>query len=696
MLKYATEQFQGRDEDASLADQKRRAKRCLYYALGVGLAAILLGLTVLAGWGFDIEAIKSIRPGWASMKPNTAVGFILAGAALALPLLGTDWPLRRVAAAFAIALTALGVITVIQYLAQTDLGIDRILLVRQDTEFLPGRPAPITAFNFTLLGAALLLLTIRSASARSAAQMCAVPALALSYLGLIGYALSASSLYQIPGFVSVAFHTALGQMALGLGVIAAAPETGLMRLLIGASEGSRLARRLMLLSTILFPALGWVRLKAEALGLVTPEMGVAIVIAITLVIFTSVILLPIEALIRAEGERKELNAAVAASQRAESTFRNVLNAAPDGMLVVDEQGRIMMANVEAEDLFGYTREELMGEKVEMLVPDRVRGHHKEHRAKFSRAPSKRPMSQGLKLSGRRKDGVEVPIEIALSPLELDTGQVIIVSIRDISERLHFYEALDRKNVELERASRAKDHFLANMSHELRTPLTVILGFARTLKMKAAGKLNPMQEKQVAKIETNADHLLALLNELLDLAKIESGDAEISLEPVDLPAILKDVATSMQPAAKNKGLDLTVQTPRRLQLARSSGRIIRQILENLISNSIKYTDEGSVRVLVETESSTGRIETRIHVIDTGIGIKPEHDEKLFQPFVRLDESGPNNGTGLGLHLSRNMAKALGGQLVYESVYGEGSTFTLVLVEDFNVRGIAPGSARPDAA
>jgi PAS domain S-box-containing protein len=560
---------------------------------------------------------------------------------------------------------------------------------------LPGRPAPITALNFTLLGVAIFLLTVRSASARSAAQLFAVPALALSYLAMIGYGLSASSLYQIPGFVSVAFHTALGQMLLSLGVITAAPETGLMRLLIGDNQGSRLARRLMLLSVVLFPALGWIRLKAETLGLVTPEMGVAIVIAITLVIFISVILLPVEALIRSEVERKELSAAVVASKRAESTFRNVLNAAPDGMLVVDEQGHIMMANVEAEDLFGYTRDELMGQKVELLVPDRVRAHHTKHRANFWRAPSKRPMSQGMKLAGRRKDGVEVPVEIALSPLKTDTGQVIIVSIRDISERLRFYEALDRKNVELERASQAKDHFLANMSHELRTPLTVILGFSRTLKMKAAGSLNSQQEHQVKKIETNADHLLALLNELLDLAKIESGTAEISLEPVDLPAILEDVATSMRLAAKNKGLDLTVQCPRRLQLARSSGRMIRQILENLISNGIKYTDEGSVRVVVETESSISHVETRVHVIDTGIGVKPEHSEKLFQPFVRLDESGTNSGTGLGLHLSRNMAESLGGRLVHESVYGAGSTFTLVLVENLHAHG-APAATRPDAA
>jgi PAS domain S-box-containing protein len=696
MQESASSQFEIEDGDASLTRQQKRAGKCMAFAAAIGIAAILLGLVVLGAWVLDIQTIKSIRPGWASMKPNTALGFILAGAALSLPLLRKGWPWRTAAAGFAMATAALGAITVIQYVAQADLGIDRILLAREDTEFLPGRPAPITALNFTMLGVALFLLTIRSASIRSAAQLFAVPALALSYLAMMGYALSATSLYQIPGFVSVAFHTALAQVLLSVGVMIGSPDAGMMRLLIGDNEGSRLARRLILLSIVLFPALGWLRLQAETLGLVTPEMGVAILVALTFVIFVSVVLLPTEALVRSEVERKELSVAVAASQRAENTFRNVLNAAPDGMLVVDEQGRIMMANVETEDLFGYTRDELMGEKVELLVPDRVRGHHKKHRADFWRAPSKRPMSQGLKLAGRRKDGVEVPVEIALSPLQTDTGQVIIVSIRDISERLRFYEALDRKNIELERASRAKDHFLANMSHELRTPLTVILGFARTLKMKAAGKLNPMQEKQVAKIETNADHLLALLNELLDLAKIESGDAEISLEPVDLPAILKDVATSMQPAAKNKGLDLSVQTPRRLQLARSSGRIIRQILENLISNSIKYTDEGSVRVVVETESSIGRIETRIHVIDTGIGIKPEHDEKLFQPFVRLDESGPNNGTGLGLHLSRNMAKALGGQLVYESVYGEGSTFTLVLVEDFNVRGIAPGSARPDAA
>ncbi len=561
-----------------------------------------------------------------------------------------------------------------------DFGIDQALFPNDDNEFLPGRPAPITAFNFTLLGVAFILLYTKVTALRAAAQMVAVPVLTLSYVALIGYGLSASSLYQIPGFVSVAFHTAVGQLLLGVGTMAASPETGIVRLLISRGQGSRLARRLVLISVLLFPLLGWLRIEAEIAGLITAEMGVALLITITLIIVLSFILLPIEALARGEVERERLGAAVVASKRAENTFRNVLEAAPDGMLVVDRAGAIIMANTEVEKLFGYSHDELLGQSVDMLVPTQHQHPHVNRRDSFWRAPSTRPMGQGSKLAGLRKDGSEVPVEIALSPVQTDAGDLVISSIRDISERVRFFEALHDKNVELERAAKAKDHFLANMSHELRTPLTVIIGFVRTLMMKIAGPLTAEQERQVAKIETNATHLLALLNDLLDLAKVQSGTEEISLEPVDLRSVVDEVETSLRPLAERKGLALEIACPPKYSLNRSSRRIILQILLNLANNSIKFTEKGVVRVVVERGPQSKQAATRIHVIDTGMGIRPEDQGKLFQPFTQLNPNANEGGTGLGLHLSRNLARSLGGDVTFRSLYGEGSTFTLILRDE----------------
>ena len=658
----------------------KRLKQSLTVAAAIGVASVLLGLVVLGAWVFDVDAITSIKPDWATMKPNTALGFVFAGAALCLMQLRTRsaWAIPA-AAACALATAAIGSLALVQYFLQVDFGINHAMFPAAEADFSAGQPAPITAFNYTMLGAALLLLCTRTSALRVAAQMLSVPALALSYLALLSYILSASSLSQVAGFSSVALHASVGQTLLGVAVMASSPETGITRMLLSRGEGGHLTRRLVLLCIVLFPLLGWLRVKAEAMGLITTEMGVAFLISVTLVIFLSFILLPVEALMRAEIEQERLGAAIVASKRAENTFRNVLNAAPDGMLVVDQSGKIVMTNAEAEKLFGYTKDEMIGQPLEFLVPMDSRGAHEKHRATFWRDPSKRPMSQGMKLAARRKDGCEIPVDIALNPLQTETGGQVVVSIRDISERMRFFEALSDKNVELERALKAKDHFLANMSHELRTPLTVILGFVKTLMMGAAGPLNHGQEKQASRIEANATHLLSLLNDLLDLAKVESGREEISLEPVDLRSVLEEVEASLRPLAERKGLALEVNCPPKHDLGRSSRRTLIQILLNLANNSIKFTDSGSVRIVVERAPGNNQAVTRIHVIDTGIGIRPEDQDKLFRPFLQLNPDANRGGTGLGLHLSRSLARSLGGDVTFRSHYGQGSTFMLILRE-----------------
>jgi PAS domain S-box-containing protein len=653
-----------------------RAAQCLAVASAIGIAIALLGVVVLGGWIFDIQAIKSIDPDWATMKANTALGFILSGGALYF-VQDRSAHGRIIALLLAGATTVFGLITLTQYFGNFSLGIDQAIFSTQETTLSPGRPAPITAINFTLLGSALLFLCARGRMIRGISQMIAIPALALSYLSLLGYLFSAGSLYQVPGFTTVAMHTAAGQLLLSLAVIASSPETGITRILASESRAGHLGRYLVLLSVILFPLLGWLRSEAVATGIISTEMSIALLISVTLATALAFVLLPLEALIRAEVERERLSTAIAASQHAATTFRNVLNAAPDGMLVASQSGKIVMANAEAEKLFGYERSEMIGQPVELLVPPRrVQAKHRES---FWDSTSKRPMAQGLRLTGCRKDGSEVPVEVSLSPLETETGKVVIASIRDITERKRFYKTLEEKNAELERASKAKDHFLANMSHELRTPMTIIIGFVKTLLMQSSGPLNPEQERQTKKIEANATHLLSLLNDLLDLAKVQSGTTEISFEPVDLRSVAEDLEAWLQPLAQQKGLALSLECPARIDLAHSNRRTILQILQNLAGNSIKFTDSGSVRIVVERIFVADRMETRVHVIDTGVGIKAEDHEKLFRPFSQLSKSNASKGTGLGLHLSRQLAQALGGDIVCESNYGQGSTFTLVLPE-----------------
>jgi signal transduction histidine kinase len=257
-------------------------------------------------------------------------------------------------------------------------------------------------------------------------------------------------------------------------------------------------------------------------------------------------------------------------------------------------------------------------------------------------------------------------------------------IRGLNEalelRVHERTAqLEAANYELEQVSRSKDHFLANMSHELRTPLNAIIGFTGTLLMKLPGPLTADQEKQLKTIQSSARHLLALINDVLDLTKIESGKIELRLVPVVCQEVVREVAAALRPLAEQKGVALEITAPMQDLIVLADRRAVNQILINLVNNAIKFTDSGAVCVDLRRHDADGVMLTEISVQDTGIGIRAEDQSKLFQAFTQVDSSSTrwHEGTGLGLYLSQRLAGLLGGSITFRSEYGAGSTFTLAL-------------------
>ncbi|MBL8535681.1 MAG: response regulator [Betaproteobacteria bacterium] len=388
-------------------------------------------------------------------------------------------------------------------------------------------------------------------------------------------------------------------------------------------------------------------------------------------------------------------------QRAEA----LLQAAPDPVVIVDEEGRVAVVNARAEEVFGWSRDEMVGHPVEMLIPPARRGGHVSMRHSYVSAPRARAMGADRELFACRKDGSVFPVDVSLSPLLTPEGTLVISMIRDVTDRRRIEREIRELNVTLERrvaertlqleeANRAKSDFLANMSHELRTPLNSIIGFSEMLNDGVVGDLSDKQRRFCADIFDAGTHLLSLINDILDLSKVEAGMLQLETAPVDVVALLKASTLVVRERALKQRIRLSVDVHSRLDTMLSDERKLKQIVYNLLSNAVKFTPEGgSVALrawrcmrdavalaphwpgrLLPMPSDGAQEFLAVEVEDSGIGIAEDDLHRLFEPFVQVDGSATrrHSGTGLGLALVRRLAELHGGTVGISSSPGAGTS------------------------
>jgi PAS domain S-box-containing protein len=347
---------------------------------------------------------------------------------------------------------------------------------------------------------------------------------------------------------------------------------------------------------------------------------------------------------------------------AEEKFRLAVEACPNGMVMTDRDGTMVMVNTEIEQQFGYLRDELIGRTVEMLVPVRLRDQYAMQRQAFNRNPQTRRIGAGPALFGLRKDGSEFPVEVGLTPIRISNGLLVLGVIVDVSERKH--------------VERLKDEFVATVSHELRTPMTSISGSLGLLMGQWAGKLPEPATRLLAIAHKNSQRLVRLIDDILDIEKLEADRVVFQLSRVDIRPLLEQVIESNRGFAESYGVHV------RLDDASADGDVnvdpdrLAQVITNLLSNAIKFSPSGD-EVLVAVEDR-GPI-LRISVRDHGSGVPADFKSHMFEKFAQADatSSREKGGTGLGLSIVKQIVERLHGHVGFDDAPGGGTIFTVDL-------------------
>ncbi len=648
------------------------------YIATAAVICMLISFLALIGWAFDIETLKSGLPGYITMKVNTAILFGLMALTL-LTVRKKSPSLLYLPALFSVLVILASSATLAEYLMSIDLGIDQIFV--KDWQgvggrFPPGRLAPITALNFIFLSLSFLIDYFRGRRAAVLSQLCAALVLFASVQGLVGYVIGLTYLFGSAFYTQMAIHTALAFSLLASAKLLLHRDRGFVQSFTAKSPTARMTRWMLIMAAFVPPLVKWVGQLGLNAGLYDQDFSQLIQIFGITALMAVLIVTAGGALFRTELERMKRQVELLESEEkfrvlVETTAQIVWTANSAGARVEDSPSwRAFTGQTVAQWQDGGWRQAIHPDDREKVLKKwqeavHLQSHYEVEYRLIHHA------SQTWRWTLARA-----------TPLLSEKGEPRgwIGMNSDIHERKMIEIDLKKAKEEAERANQLKSAFLANMSHEIRTPLGAMIGFADILR--DADVSGPERSEYLDVIMRNGEQLAVLINDILDLSKVEAGHLTLEYGPCRIREVLAEVAALFKLKAHQKGLQIIFEVdPSAPDEIRSDRLRMKQILVNIIGNAIKFTSSGRVHIKAQAWiSADGRQGLAFEIEDTGIGISPSQLESVFDVFVQADGSVTRRfgGTGLGLSLSRKLARALGGDVtVQKSVEGQGTVFLVKL-------------------